>query len=62
MSPVAFFMLLDARWWGLWNPFFCGQIQGQKREKQRGEPLAGSHPIPPHGYAPLGHRAPAVSR
>lgn len=46
MNPVLFFMLMDARWW--WNPFFCGQSQGQKREKQSGEPL--------------GHRAPAVSR
>lgn len=59
MNPVLFFMLMDSRWW---NPFFWGQSQGQKREKQRGEPLAGSHPIPPHGYVPLGHRAPAVSR
>ena len=62
MNPVLFFMLVDVWWWGWWNPFFCGQSQGQKQEKQRGEPLAGSHPIPPHGYAPLGRQAPAVSR
>lgn len=31
MNPVMFFMFMGSRWW---NPFFWGQSQGQKREKQ----------------------------